>query len=427
MTRYMLGYAKKVITPSFSLPLELAGYSPIRKATGVHDDIFAKALTFQKKGELHIFLTLDVVAVDHLLYEGLQERLSAEGIAANSLSIFSTHTHSSVAGICDTENGVLKGTEDILGQVNRPLLGHIIKGCLEAILDSLKNMSHFTMEMATGEVRGIGKERHSPAKPGDDSLLAIRFQLKNGKRLLLYHFSCHPTVLNRENTLISADLPFGVERSLKKYDLVMFINGNCGDISTRFTRQSSTFQQIVHFGQKLALAIEDALRRPYYKGELYQLTIQEQTISLKAKEADSVDAARRKYEQTKIDTKEALQYASPGERRVLESRLEGAKTNISLAYSLQGIERISLTCSFIRWNDLTMVTVPSEIFSTLTRSLKSHHHIIFLAYCNGFNFYLADRNAFEENYYEALSSPFAKGQAEYLIEEIGRRLTGEED
>lgn len=413
---YVLGYAKKKLPINF--PIQLAGYNPLREAVGVHDDVYVKALAFKKRETLHVFLTVDVLAVDQLIYEGLQESLKMNHILPSSLHIFATHTHSSLAGICETREGILKGTQEILGETDPRLVQQVITICTDVVLQSLEKMSTFTMKIGRGNVPDVGKERHDPNNGGDDSLLTIHFHLENGKKILLYHYACHPTVLNRDNQYISADFPYGVEQNLEGYDHILFINGNCGDISTRFTRVSPTFKQIDTFGKQIALAINEAVDSSTNQEKLTTFLVKTFTIPLVAKKIDSVEVAEQKLTQTEEEIQLALQGANSGERRVLESKLEGAKTNLLLAQNLQDSMEIPLTCTYIQLNDLRIITVPSEIFSSLTRELKRKYDVEIFAYCNGFHFYITDEEAYHKNYYEALSSPFEIGQGERLIKEF---------
>lgn len=75
------------------------------------------------------------------------------------------------------------------------------------------------------------------------------------KTLLLYNYACHPTVTGPENLMITADFPYAVEQSLN-YDVVMFVNGNAGNISTRFTRRDSSFEQVEIYRTELSETLQ---------------------------------------------------------------------------------------------------------------------------------------------------------------------------
>lgn len=74
---------------------------------------------------------------------------------------------------------------------------------------------------------------------------------ENGKKAVVMHFACHPTILNASNRNISGDFP-GVIQSLMEeegYEISFFLNGSGGDISTRFTRQDQSYEEAVRMGK----------------------------------------------------------------------------------------------------------------------------------------------------------------------------------
>jgi len=67
-----------------------------------------------------------------------------------------------------------------------------------------------------------------------------------------------------------------------------------------------------------------------------------------------------------------------------------------------------------RLGELTLVTVPGELFSSLGEqiSLAATHPVIVVGYAGGYAGYLADREAYKEGTYEALASAMGPGSAE---------------
>ena len=45
-----------------------------------------------------------------------------------------------------------------------------------------------------------------------------------------------------------------------------------------------------------------------------------------------------------------------------------------------------------------------------------------IGYANGYNLYIADRASYDAQYYEALASPFARGEGERLMEYVKELL-----
>ena len=178
-------------------------------------------------------------------------------------------------------------------------------------------------------------------------MLVLHFQRTDGKQILLYNYACHPTVLNQENLLITADFPYAAERCLN-YDMVMFINSNAGDISTRFTRRSSSFQQAEAYGPVIADAVQKALKAPVYQGIFDQIQIRQYPISLPVKKVRPVETEQKNLQDCEAALlKGKQQNLSTGELRILASYVEGAKVSVGLAQALQHLDKIETHFSII--------------------------------------------------------------------------------
>ncbi|MGN0334398.1 MAG: hypothetical protein ACI4DV_01875 [Lachnospiraceae bacterium] len=224
-----------------------------------------------------------------------------------------------------------------------------------------------------------------------------------------------------ENLLLTADFPYAVEAALS-YDLVMFVNGCCGDISSRFTRQSSSFSQAEIYAEEIAAAIEKAVSAPEYEGALETIGMHRYPVTLPVKKVRpvAVETEQLQYYCSRLEDAKSRE-ADPKELRVLASYIEGAEVSVLLSESLQGLSELHVHFTVIRLNTLTIAVIPGELFSTLGRQLKKDGIEVF-GYGNGYYMYIADETAYEKQYYEAMSSPFAKGAGEYLISEIKKHL-----
>ena len=66
---------------------------------------------------------------------------------------------------------------------------------------------------------------------------------------------------------------------------------------------------------------------------------------------------------------------------------------------------------------LTLIGFPGELFSSLGGELtRSKTPALLLGYTNGYLGYFPDRHAYDTGTYEALSSPYAPGASEDLVE-----------
>lgn len=417
-----IGFNKQKITPQ--LPIQLAGYLGDRFANGIHDDLFVRCVVFEEDNLYRIFLTLDLLAIDHLYMDELHRRIKDLNLENVEVEVFCIHTHSAPKGICDTLKGPLAGFDNILGVPNKEYINYLCDQSMKVIIKSCEDMEYFTMKIAIGENKGIGKNRHNPIFEGDESLLSIVFKRIDQKQLILYHFACHPTLLHENNLLISADFIGSINELLENdFDMSMFINGSCGDISTRFTRQASTIDELLRYGKLAKMNIMDSLKLPIYEGNLTHLNFRKHKFDLELKEYETVDQVTNKIERYKKDIEYALAHnASNQELRVLQSYNEGAVFSLIRAHNQQNESKLTVNISMIEFNEFRFICIPAELFSQLSNSIKSKGPYYFFNYANGYLSYFANEDAYDQGYYESMCSPLKKGQAEILMDSIQNLL-----
>ena len=73
-------------------------------------------------------------------------------------------------------------------------------------------------------------------------------------------------------------------------------------------------------------------------------------------------------------------------------------------------------------NGLKIVTIPSEIYSGLTKELADSNKCMIFSYTNGYNLYIPNKAAYERFYYEAAVTLLKKGEAEKLVTFIKREI-----
>jgi hypothetical protein len=87
-----VGRAAVKITPPAGIPM--AGYYSIRLAEGVHDDLYAKAVVFEKDGVKAAMVACDLVGIDHSIVEAARKAIeSSTGVRGVDVMISATHSH----------------------------------------------------------------------------------------------------------------------------------------------------------------------------------------------------------------------------------------------------------------------------------------------------------------------------------------------
>ncbi len=415
-----IGFDKQCITPK--LPIPLRGYAGKRIAREVHDHLYTRCLAIKQDGEPYLFVQCDLIGVDDSVLNAVYEKISDLNIKKEHLTIVATHTHAGPGGTVDTSKEPFANLQNIFGTPNPEYLDFLAGQVALAARNSFADLKPCTLTIARGIIENVGTERHDPTLAGDHSLLVFLFQRSDNKKLLLYNYACHPTVTGPENVMITADFPYAVERDLD-YDLVMFVNSNAGDISTRFTRKESSFAQVEIYKDYILKGIKEALKAPVYQGDFENFSMTRYPVTLPIKKVRPVSEEKKALKNYETQLADAVALGKDAlTLRLLSTYVEGAKIAVELAETLQGLDSISAHFTIITLQGIKIAVIPGELFSTLGVPLKKEGIEIF-GYGNGYYLYIADEISYDQMVYEAMSSPFEKGVGEFLINEIYKSLT----
>lgn len=413
------GFDRLDITPI--LPVRLSGFGKVRWANEIHDPIMTRLFLFKGEEE-NLLIQLDLVAVDDLLYTMIEKKT---GIKKDRIVLMATHTHSGPVGTLDTTKGALNGLDSIFGEVNTNYCECIADQVSDSVNHLRECLQPFTYRILKGKVEGLGTDRHDLSLPYDEDMLLIEFKLADGKRALLTRMSCHPTVMNQENCCVTADFPGAIEPLFPEYQQVAYVNGSCGNMSTRFTRKGNGFEEVERFGKLVAKQMKELLNKPIPFKEDFSLCIKRKEIELPPRKFDTIEEATRKLEETKAKYEEGKKMNLDEQAlRVLKSVYEGAQNNMFAAMRASSLSKLMLSISWIKLPEINLITVPCELFSTLSDLIKEELNSEFIGYTNGYFLYLPDEESFRKQVYESFSSPFAAGSGELLMNEIKKWVKG---
>ena len=410
-----IGFAWEDITPP--LGIELGGYAGYRPNRGVHDPLHCKAILLEQGEVRFALVALDLLCVDEPLYRHIAEAVAELGVAQERLIVTAIHSHASPLGVFPGEGilGELNCTDVKDREAFRNYQNAVVGAAKAAIQAAAENLEPFRVRTARGPVPAVGSERHT-GEPAKGSLTVLHFRTGSGKNLMVYSFPCHPTVLGSENLLVSADFTAGIQEQLDA-DMGVFLNSAAGDISTRFTRREATFAECRRMGsiaaQAIAGCIEDAR---FHDPE--PLRGMHSKILVKTREVETEGEALGRLLDATILWQEAItEGAAPDRERLLRSQVEGAGVNLEFARALGSIRELELPVTVFRFMGISFGSIPGELFSTLLGE-----DMVAICYANGYYRYIADRNAYDNGYYEALAAVLARGEGEYLMEQVRKLL-----
>lgn len=369
---YLIGYGNR--------------YESRRKpAEGVHDDIYARAVLLEVDG-VEIFL----FNADYLEFEEWScneiKRMMADTYGLNENCIFfsATHDHHSVM---DYHKHWSTG---VFSQEYYDFYVDTVKTAYEACHASLEECE---MYFGRGMVEGYYGSRIFYGENADNEVILVECRDRDGKVVAaLCNWATHSTVLDPENTLLTADYAGAVCQELYKlrgYYPAMIV-GAAGDCSNRAWRQGTDYAELERLSTGVAAKINeiscDTRLELRFEGE-----------SLVTYRVNYVPEDHTLEVQAEIDrlSREAEAAGSAQERKLLYDSANNLKKKLDLTEV-----DVSLYSSIIRLGDLEIVSSPGELGSRLGIELKEHSKArccMIFGYSNGYKSYILQPELFDHS------------------------------
>jgi neutral ceramidase len=237
------GFGRALLTPTINAAqddpatgkfrsITLAGYGDRkgRPATGVHDDVFIKAVALRVGDKVGVMLGADALIIPREVADLAAQRIETElKLSREQIYLSATHTHSSLGGWGEGYVG-----EAFSGKFQpgaRVWFADRIVTAVREALSDLKPASfgsgHFTAPkfIRNRLVGDLGKS--------DPEFSFLLFRQKEGRSAVLGSFSAHSTVLSGRNMEFSADYPGYWQRAVETATggMAVFLAGGVGSQS----------------------------------------------------------------------------------------------------------------------------------------------------------------------------------------------------
>ena len=257
MEQLMVGVGQEVITPV--LGTMLMGYTPMRPALGVHDDLHVTAFALAYSQVQALYLSLDLCNMYYPEAEIRAQISMACGVPAEHIIMSCTHTHSGPATHQDDQSP--NYMNDIF-----------IPAAIKASVDAVKNKK--PAEMGIGQTysevavnrRKIKEDGtvilgQNPHGSWDPTMTVISFREPDGTPIgNIIQYGCHNTASGRNDDVTRDWCGVAVDRLQKQSGgITAFINGCGGDCGPRLPNGWSTgnLEMAMELGGKAAI---DAIR-----------------------------------------------------------------------------------------------------------------------------------------------------------------------
>lgn len=417
---FRAGAAEVVTTPPIGTLLD--GYGGREGgATGVHDDLHARALVIDDGDEQAAIVSVDLVGIDRRLVANIRERASAAtGIPAANMMIAATHTHAGPAGL--------------RRDLDEPLTEMMARTISGAIIAAHRDLRPSVLKVGRGSVDSVSQNRRDPGGPFDDALHVLLFDSPDPRErpiASILNFACHPTVLYGTNMLISADYPGYALHTVKQVlgdAPVLFLNGACGDVNPAWIEQrhedayrvgsivgaeaARRLQELRPLGAQhkvWTIRWDELADKPVSSGELIQsphirVVSRNAAVPLRRLEPPAV------YEERMADLGRQRDSVSAndveGMRRVMEQIIR-YRTERTVAERLDPSEKQHYAhpeLQAISFGDgCAVLGLPGEFFVETGRAIREAAGVrnLFVAcYANHYVGYLVPKHSFDEGGYE---------------------------
>ena len=396
------GAAAVNITPL--LGTSLVGYFRDRKATDVHDELYAKAVVLDNNETQLALVVCDIIGAGKerlgRARELIQERC---GIPVDHTMISCTHTHTGPASVSALEV-----------DIDEPYMEFLVPRIVDSVQRAKNRLQEARISFGLGRVDGVAFNRRywmkdgtvrmnpgyhnpnivRPAGPIDPELGVLRLVDLKGKTIaLLANFALH-YVGEGDNLAVSADY-FGffsqaIQRLLNERFIAMLANGCCGNVNNIDVHNPPTRKKPYEHAKHVAtLVAAEALRvselMTFSDWCLLAVNREILTIGVRQPTAQELEEAERLLAKPTTEFGRERVYA----REILMlSRME---------------KEVQAEVQVIRMGDLALVALPGEVFVEIGLEIKKRSpfkttFVVELA--NDWVGYVPTAQAFEEGDYE---------------------------
>jgi hypothetical protein len=251
------GAAFRIVTPDLAKgPVFMAGFDNNRRATGVHDDLFARCLAIQPGDTPLAICGVDSIG---LFWDDVVKirRLVKSKLGRNAdVMVAALHDHQAP----DTMG--LWGPDAATSGINEDYTSLVIERTAEAALEAIANLRPASIALAKTHPPELDTFIHDNRPPDvhDSELVLMAVTGVDGKPIAtLINWANHPETLGSRNTQITADYPAAVYKRLeeRRGGIAVFINGAVGGMQSPLGAKlpgipDNSFEKAERIGQRVA-------------------------------------------------------------------------------------------------------------------------------------------------------------------------------
>jgi len=253
-----VGAASATVNPSNGT--FLAGYDTNRRSTGVHDDLYAKAVVFHDGASTVALVVVDSISIQ---YDTASEIRAAASKAVSKINlpperiiVQAIHAH------CAPDTIGIYGPDETHTGRNPEYMKQLVETAAQQVSRAADALQPATLAYAETECKGWAVNDSEPGLV-DNSVTVLQCLDRQGKSMAtLTNFACHPTVLDGDTTQVSADWVGALYKTMAALPGEhLFLQGAIGCWIQPETPER-TFRLAEKYGQDLGQKTLAALQKP---------------------------------------------------------------------------------------------------------------------------------------------------------------------
>lgn len=259
------GAASRTITPDLvkHAPVFMAGFGNNRRATAIHDDLYARCLALQPAETPLVICGVDSIGLFWDDVSRIRQTVKTKLGRDADVIVAALHDHQSP----DTMG--LWGPNQATSGINEDYTSFVIERTAQAALEAIGNLRPAAIALAKTHPPELDTFIHDnrPPEVHDAELILLAVSGIDGKPIAtLINWANHPETLGSRNTQITADYPAALYKRLeeRRGGLAVFVNGAVGGMQSPLgakvgNLRDNSFEKAERIGQRVADIGADAL------------------------------------------------------------------------------------------------------------------------------------------------------------------------
>jgi hypothetical protein len=255
------GAASTEITPALDKgKVWMAGFNTGRPALGVHDPLWARALSIRTGDKDRVVLVaLDLIGMLHYQIRLIQDAASeATHVPPERILVCCTHVHSGP----DTLG--LWGSMPGFSGLNPDYMKTLREKVAEAVKHAVENEREARLTCAQASAAGFIRDSRDP-KILDENVEALLFRSAKDDAPLavLVEVACHPEGMGRKNQQLTSDFPHYLRRRLEKQysgATAIYVSADIGALQTPKLEKHG-WEAVQQMGETLADRVIEELNK----------------------------------------------------------------------------------------------------------------------------------------------------------------------